>query len=205
MRISTPVAIEAVPPVLWKNGGGTTRTLVVEPAEAPLGDFLWRLSLARIEAPGPFSAFAGIDRTILLWRGDGVVLRSEAWPEQRLVDPLRPFCFRGEDAVTCQLLGGSTTDLNLMVRRGAVSASMRSYATEVRLSGPYDEVIVLCAAGDVDVLAGHAAPCRLETDYFLRVERVQGVMSIVPQSAEARFVCVLVKRQGIAVQQEPCR
>jgi uncharacterized protein len=194
MRVSGPVAIESIPLVPWKNGGGTTRTLAIEPAEAPLDDFLWRISLAQIDAPSRFSAFPGVDRTILLWRGNGVVLRSPAWPEQRLAEPLSPHCFRGEDAVTCELLGRSAVDLNLMARRGAVSASMRGYAAEAKLAGPYDEVIVLCAAGDVQVIADGAPACALETDHFLRVEQLEGVLTIVPASAGAKFVCATVQR-----------
>jgi len=41
----------------WKNGGGTTREILRVPAEPTAFD--WRLSLATIDSPGPFSAFEG--------------------------------------------------------------------------------------------------------------------------------------------------
>jgi environmental stress-induced protein Ves len=66
MTLHDAIAIDSVASVPWKNGGGTTRQLAVGPADATADDFLWRLSIARIDAPGSFSVFSGIDRTILL-------------------------------------------------------------------------------------------------------------------------------------------
>ena len=48
--------------VAWKNGGGMTREILREPAEPT--PFDWRLSLATIDSSGPFSAFAGYQRTV---------------------------------------------------------------------------------------------------------------------------------------------
>ena len=41
----------------WRNGGGTTSEIVVEPG--PGGRFHFRLSIADVEASGPFSGFPG--------------------------------------------------------------------------------------------------------------------------------------------------
>lgn len=51
-----------LPATAWKNGGGVSR----EMACAPEGSdpFDWRVSVATIEADGPFSRFNGIGRTI---------------------------------------------------------------------------------------------------------------------------------------------
>jgi environmental stress-induced protein Ves len=77
MEIQAPIAIENVASIPWKNGGGTTRQLAVWPMDATSDDFLWRISIAQIDAPGEFSTFPGTDRTILLWRGEGVTLRDQ--------------------------------------------------------------------------------------------------------------------------------
>lgn len=58
--------------VPWKNGGGLTREVLKVPADADTFD--WRLSLATVGAPGPFSAFAGYDRALALVRGAGIEL-----------------------------------------------------------------------------------------------------------------------------------
>ncbi len=39
----------------WKNGGGSTLELLQEPAAD--GGFHWRLSIADVATPGPFSTF----------------------------------------------------------------------------------------------------------------------------------------------------
>jgi environmental stress-induced protein Ves len=42
---------------------------VVEPTDAGLEDFDWRLSMARVDADGPFSSFPEIDRVLMVRRG----------------------------------------------------------------------------------------------------------------------------------------
>lgn len=97
--------------VPWKNGGGTTRE-IADSGESPP---LWRLSLATIERDGPFSDFAGYDRTIVPVSGNGIVMTIDGTPTA--LAPLQPFTFPGEAAVTCALVGGTTHDLNVMTRR----------------------------------------------------------------------------------------
>jgi uncharacterized protein len=109
----------------WKNGGGATREIACWPPGAGLDSFDWRVSIATIAAAGPFSAFAGIDRTILLLQGAGVLLKSPDFPDgQQLDQPLVPFSFPGEATPTCELLGGASSDLNVMVRRGRFQAEV---------------------------------------------------------------------------------
>lgn len=114
--------------VPWKNGGGSTRELACWPPGAGMDGFEWRVSVATIAVPGPFSAFPGVDRQIMLLQGDGVQLRSPQAPhggwthalDQRWV----PFSFAGDVPVDCTLLGGTSTDFNLMLRRGAWTGAM---------------------------------------------------------------------------------
>jgi hypothetical protein len=67
----------------WRNGGGTTSEIAVEPA--PGGRFRHRLSIADVTASGPFSDFAGYDRHILLLAGRGFTLRVDG-DAPRVVD-----------------------------------------------------------------------------------------------------------------------
>ncbi len=110
--------LHAVMPTPWKDGGGTTQELACWPPGAAAGAFDWRISVARIERAGPFSTFEGVDRQIMLLGGDGVHLRGPAI-DRRLDTPGQPFAFAGEAPVHCTLLGGASTDFNLMLRRGA--------------------------------------------------------------------------------------
>jgi len=108
----------------WKNGGGTTQEVVSFPPGAGLDDFDWRVSIATIAIGGPFSVFHGVDRTIMLLEGDGVRLQSADF-DHRLDAPHQPFAFDGDAAVECSVLGGLSTDFNLMVRRARGEATLR--------------------------------------------------------------------------------
>jgi len=104
-------------PAPWKNGGGSTTEIAIAPPGASLDKFDWRISLATIAASGPFSAFPGVDRTLALVDGPGVML--EIGDEGRFVlsedDPIVEFA--GESVVSATLAGAVTTDFNVMTRR----------------------------------------------------------------------------------------
>lgn len=114
------------PPVPWKNGGGSTRELACWPPGAGMDSFAWRVSVATIAHPGPFSAFPGVDRQIMLLEGDGVRLQAAAGQWQHaLTQRWEPFSFSGEEPVDCRMLGGVSTDFNLMLRRGEWTGSLQ--------------------------------------------------------------------------------
>lgn len=111
--------LASTPAVPWKNGGGSTRELACWPQGAGMDGFEWRVSVATIAAPGPFSAFPGVDRQIMLLDGDGVHLRSDDGQlDHDLSQRWQPLAFGGDVPVDCSMLGGPSTDFNLMVRRG---------------------------------------------------------------------------------------
>ena len=101
-------------PQAWRNGGGRTRELLAWPAGA---DWTLRVSLADIDADGPFSAFAGVQRWFAVVQGAGVRLQFHDG-ERRLLPGDAPLCFDGAAAPGCTLVAGPTRDLNLMVRGG---------------------------------------------------------------------------------------
>lgn len=104
--------------VPWRNGGGITAEIAVEPEGATVDSrFLWRLSLARIDRSGPFSAFDGYDRTIALISGGGMVLNFGERGSARVDKPMQPLAFSGEWAPGCALIAGPTEDFNVMTDR----------------------------------------------------------------------------------------
>lgn len=115
--------VDALPDTPWKNGGGSTREITSWPPGAGLDGFDWRVSIARIAASGPFSQFAGVDRIITLLDGDGVRLQAPDL-DHRLATPLAPFAFSGDAAVACTLLGGPSSDFNVMTRRDRLRAAL---------------------------------------------------------------------------------
>jgi uncharacterized protein len=124
------VALDDCPYVPWRNGGGRTRELLAWPSAQ---DWHVRVSVAEIEADGPFSAFAGIERAFAVLDGAGVVLNLpdgdvRVGPRDGAVH------FAGAAAPMCRLLDGPTRDLNLMVRSGFGRAVMQRRATA---TGPW--------------------------------------------------------------------
>jgi hypothetical protein len=114
------VAASSTAPVPWKNGGGTTRELLRLPS-ASTDDWTLRISVADIDADGPFSPFEGVSRWFAVLAGAGVRL---SWPG-RVLDLRRgdaPLQFDGAAAPGCTLLAGATRDLNVMVRRDRAAA-----------------------------------------------------------------------------------
>ncbi len=104
----------------WRNGGGSTRELLAWPGRE---DWQLRISVADIREDGPFSAFPGVQRWFAVLAGDGVVLRRDG--ESALLTPESgPLAFEGGQPPECELLGGPTQDLNLMIRHDAGSGRM---------------------------------------------------------------------------------
>lgn len=106
----------------WKNDGGWTTELARRDDES--GGFLWRVSIAEIERDGPFSAFPGIERDLLLLEGSGIELDIGDAPARRLSRRFERVHFAGEAEVYCRLLAGATRDFNVMARRDAVVAEV---------------------------------------------------------------------------------
>lgn len=119
-----------VPLQPWRNGGGVTQELLAWPTAA---DWLFRVSVARIDSSGPFSAFVGVERWFTVLTGEGVVLRFGA-RRTMLTAGSEPLRFEGAAAPGCNLLDGPTQDLNLMLRSSAGRGAMRV----ARPSEPWD-------------------------------------------------------------------
>ena len=112
------IRLQDTPVSPWKNGGGTTQSLVCWPNPS---DWVFRMSVARIDCDGPFSEFKGVDRWFAVLSGEGVVLQ---FPERRVeVGALDAAVqFSGDLPCQCSLINGPTVDFNLMVQ--GVSANM---------------------------------------------------------------------------------
>jgi environmental stress-induced protein Ves len=126
----------------WKNGGGITHEALRVPER---GAFRWRLSIAYIDASGPFSDFAGYARTMVLLRGGGVALKLSDGTHRimRAVGDLAQF--DGALGVECALLNGPCVDLNLMTSNAMGLREVR--VERLRGSLPYsvrkDESLVV--------------------------------------------------------------
>lgn len=141
MTVLIPFA--GLSPVPWKNGGGSTTEIAIGPPDSGFEDFEWRVSLATIEKDGAFSLFPGVDRTLALVEGHGMLLEIDGEPS--LVTEAEPVvAFDGSSEVTAKLSRGGSTDFNAMTR------SERCYHTFGRRRLTGDSTFV--ARADVTVL-----------------------------------------------------
>lgn len=121
------------PAVPWKNGGGTTREIAVFPPDAGMDDFVWRLSMARVEQAGAFSAFDGVDRVLAVL--DGRLRLSGAGIDVTLDGGSIPFGFDGGAPPAGEPLAGPVVDLNAMARRGRCAVAMERLAAGAEVAG----------------------------------------------------------------------
>lgn len=149
----------------WKNGGGVTSEIACGSGSPPA----WRVSLATIDRDGPFSDFAGYDRTIVPVEGAGFELRFDDGESVVLDTLYRPFRFAGERALHCRLLGGRSRDLNAMTLRARYAHEMRTLALgakPVPMKARATTILFACGAAyctvdlrAVELLDGDALIC----------------------------------------------
>lgn len=165
-----PAAEHKVMP--WRNGRGTTIEFARKDADD--GTLLWRLSQADVTEDGPFSAFPGIDRTILLTDGPGFRLVFAGHGEADLTEPYRPVAFSGDWETQAVGVAGPCRDLNLMVARGRVAGALavhRAAADEtVALRLPLAETSLFLALAGMWRLDGAGGQTRLEARDLAIVE-----------------------------------
>jgi len=175
----------------WKNGLGVTHEVALggDPAA-----FDWRVSIATVGASGPFSAFPGIDRTIAVLQGQGMLLDVDGAKHELLASG-EPFSFAGEAKVHADCIGGETTDLNIMTRRGAfihVMTRLRP-AEPFTFTGPAGLTFLICNG-----------PFRLEIG---GEEHIAAPLDAVCDIAEGERLAVEPQRAGdlfrITVRQTP--
>ncbi len=135
----------------WKNGGGTTYEVIARPAGSSLAELDWRVSIAQVRAPGPFSHFPGIGRRMAVLEGELALKVGEGAEVLSLSPESPPIAFAGEAPVFAEPRS-PVTDLNVMVRRGRFSSSLERHllAAPLRL-GPRVATRVLVALTGVTV------------------------------------------------------
>lgn len=145
-----------LPSTPWKNGGGSTSEVMVWPVGAGIDDFDWRVSIATIAKSGPFSIFPGVDRRIMLLEGDDVQLSSvDGANAHPVLTPLQPFAFDGDTPLGCTLLGGASTDLNVMTRRSRYRSELEVLRTSgVLAAAPHGLLLTLGGRWRVKERAG---------------------------------------------------
>jgi len=181
--------VSELPATRWKNGGGDTREIAVWPPGTGIDDFGWRASVATLSQDGAFSVFPGIDRHIMLLDGAGVQLQGTG-VNHRLDTRWQPFAFSGDAPLTCTLLapGTSSTDFNIMTRRGQWRADVQVLETTTTL-----------AQADAGVCLALAGRWRVDDEVLTPEQGVwwstqQNALTLHADTSDACLVCVLLHR-----------
>lgn len=148
MRVIRKTSFTVVP---WKNGGGITHEVIRVPSS---GDpFRWRVSVAEIDASGPFSDFSGYNRTMVLLRGAGVRLTFDDTEHTALCTVGDLARFDGARSTRCDLTDGPCADLNLMVSKSLyrVQAWVHPLQSSRDLSFDQGTALVFPISGSVSI------------------------------------------------------
>ena len=195
-QLLTPADYRRVP---WKNGGGRTLEIACEPPGAGTAAFVWRVSVADIERDGPFSAFPGVDRTLVLIEGNGMRLASgsDSLDVRAAYEPVR---FPGESAPDCALVDGPTRDFNLMVRRGKARGDVLVVREAARVVEPARTRICYAAAGACACRVAAHAPIAVPSGHALLVTAPPGAaapaLSVTPVGDGAVALVAVVHDGG---------
>jgi len=142
----------------WKNGGGATTEVAIAPANATLDDFDWRISMAHVATPGPFSRFPGIDRTLAVLHGHGIRLTVADTPAVTLTPTSPPHVFPGDADAAATLVDGPIDDLNVMSRRDRYRHRMTRHRVTEAIAVPLDAeaIITMPRGGGIECIINGA-------------------------------------------------
>ena len=177
----------------WRNGLGATLELALEPPGATLeGGFQWRLSTAEVGASGPFSAFPGLERWLLLLDGAGFSLDFGPRGCVELTEPLVPIRFPGDWPAVANLVDGPSTDLGLIVDPRSCRAQVESRAcsSQGRLDLPAGTSLLFVARGTLCVPSWGL---HLGQGHLLRVDGDGGALQLVPGYGGAWLVSAVLE------------
>jgi hypothetical protein len=110
----------------WKNGLGETLEIAVSREN---DDVLYRVSQAAVVEDGAFSDFSGLHRTLVLLKGNGMLLshkNAQKEYQHNLEQVLSVAHFAGGDSTYATLSNGAIEDLNIMVREGKAASDVQA-------------------------------------------------------------------------------
>ena len=169
----------------WKNGGGTTQEIARSgEGESPE----WRISLATIDQSGPFSDFAGYDRTIVPVQGT-FALQFGDGRRVELAPGGDPLPFAGEDRIECVLENGPSRDLNVMTQRtGWTHAVSRRTLEWDELVLPPGQTFVYVISGDLEAYGAHGEAMDLRRGDTLQCSEFAETSVLAHDTAELLIV-----------------
>jgi environmental stress-induced protein Ves len=185
------------PTTLWKNGGGSTTEIAVEPPGASFDTFDWRISVAQVASDGSFSNFPGIDRTLAVVRGSGLVLMIGNNAPVTVEPGSDPIRFPGDIATSARLIAGEITDLNVMTRRGRFSHRLLRVCEPTSCDFDGHDVAVVLSLDDRATVASKRDVATLgHGDAAILLRERNTCFRIEPAAASDCYLVLLLKHRA---------
>lgn len=137
----------------WANGGGVTDELFVC-RDPQTGCMRWRISMADVSVDGPFSHFDGCDRVLVLIAGRGLNLSFNGGIGVELCEVYEQVSFSGDVATYATLHGGPIRDLNVILDRQSLKASVAILQDGDQLVVPPNAAALAVLAREGDIFVG---------------------------------------------------
>ena len=156
----------------WANGRGMSYQVSRGGGEV----WDWRVAIAPVVEPGPFSTLVGVDRHLVVLDEAPLALTIDG--TTRLARRGEVVAFAGESNVIAELPEGPTRDLGLMVRRGVATGSMSVVSTGVgfgRVIVALEESRVVSEGSSAVLMVGDA----LIGEQRGSIEVVSGVVCVI--------------------------
>jgi environmental stress-induced protein Ves len=180
----------------WKNGGGSTTEIAIGPTGAPLDNFDWRISMARVASDGPFSDFPGIDRTLAVIKGSGMILTIGTGAPVTLSRGADPVRFPGDTPTSARLTAGEITDLNVMTRRGRFSHRLERIVQPMACNFGNDDIAVVLSLDGATTVTFEQDGATLDHGDAAVVSRTTTGFRITPATDGCYLILLQEHRRG---------
>ena len=176
----------------WKNGGGETIEVAIAPPGAELDEFNWRVSMALVSADGPFSAFAGLDRTLSILEGKGIRLSVSSQTAVDITPDSEPYGFPADAPAHAWLIDGPVVDLNVMTRRGWFTHRVASLKSATSVEWRLNSDLTLIVSRTTPLRIDHRGSMTwLEAGDTAVFEDRGGTLRMVPKATAEIYIIEL--------------
>jgi uncharacterized protein len=187
------IDLNELPKVPWRNGAGLMREIAVEPRGAG-GDTLdWKFSWAETTKNSPFSAFPGLDRSLVLLRGAGLRLTfAGAETAVSFDNREKPLSFKGEEKVEAELIDGPSENLSILLRRDKFWSSATWVDQEADVP-PADALFILCLSGAIRILTPDGKSAVLQSQQSALLRKATAGLRIEPVEQKPLALTVRIR------------
>ena len=153
--------------------------------------------MAQVASDGPFSDFFGIDRTLAVIKGSGLVLMIGDNAPITVEPGSDPIRFPGDIPTSARLVAGEIADLNVMTRRGRFSHRLLRVREPTSCDfGGHDVAVVLSLDGSTTVASKQDVATLDHGDAAILLRERDTCFRIAPAAATDCYLVLLLKHRA---------